>query len=356
MEDVQAKSFCRKSNLELYRIVLMFLIVAHHYVFNSGLTSADGPLVNNPNSVNTDFLWLLGMWGKTSINSFLLITGYFMCTSKITIQKFTKFILQIYFYKIIILLIFIFFSDKTFTVIECIKQLMPTWGLTTNFVGCYLVFYFTIPFLNILINNMKKSQFEMLLCLLLGIYTICGSIPTFGVAINYVTWFGVVYLIGAYIRLYPYVIFKKTSFWLLCTLISITILCFISICFDYTFSLFLLSDSNKFFAVFIAISSFLLFKNMNIGTSKTINTVASSTFGILLIHANSNEMRQWLWGDVVDCVGHYSLPFFSLVLYSLGSIILIFCLCSIIDICRIYSIEKNVTKYLKRIGTVYEKE
>ena len=34
----------RSSNLELFRIITMFLIVAHHYVVNSGLTTSDGPI------------------------------------------------------------------------------------------------------------------------------------------------------------------------------------------------------------------------------------------------------------------------------------------------------------------------
>ena len=34
----------RSSNIELYRIICMLMIVAHHYVVSSGLTSADGPL------------------------------------------------------------------------------------------------------------------------------------------------------------------------------------------------------------------------------------------------------------------------------------------------------------------------
>ncbi len=34
----------RDSNIELYRIISMLLIVAHHYVVNSGLIGAGGPI------------------------------------------------------------------------------------------------------------------------------------------------------------------------------------------------------------------------------------------------------------------------------------------------------------------------
>ncbi len=66
----------RSSNLELFRIITMLLIIAHHYVVNSGLTEI---LYVNPLSSKSIFLFLFGAWGKTGINCFVLITGYFMC-------------------------------------------------------------------------------------------------------------------------------------------------------------------------------------------------------------------------------------------------------------------------------------
>lgn len=82
------------------------MIVAHHFVVNSGLTLPEGPMMSNPTDVNTLFLWLFGMWGKTGINCFLFITGYFMCKSNISLKKFVKLMLWIYLYKIVIFGIF----------------------------------------------------------------------------------------------------------------------------------------------------------------------------------------------------------------------------------------------------------
>lgn len=82
----------RNSNIELYRILSMLLIVAHHYVVNSGLTSANGPIFANIWSLPSQFLLLFGTFGKIGINCFVLITGYFMCKSQITAKKFVKFI------------------------------------------------------------------------------------------------------------------------------------------------------------------------------------------------------------------------------------------------------------------------
>ena len=61
----------RDSNLELFRIITMLLIVAHHYVVNSGLTAANGPIQADPLSGRSIFLLLFGAWGKTGINCFV---------------------------------------------------------------------------------------------------------------------------------------------------------------------------------------------------------------------------------------------------------------------------------------------
>ncbi len=72
------KKKLRDSNLELFRIITMLLIVAHHYVVNSGLTAPDGPIFAEPLSSDSLYLLLIGAWGKIGINCFVLITGYFI--------------------------------------------------------------------------------------------------------------------------------------------------------------------------------------------------------------------------------------------------------------------------------------
>ena len=80
----------RESSLELYRIILMFLIVAHHYVVNSGVWN----VVNaDPLSPKSLFLLEFAAWGKTGINCFMMITGYFMCKSNITLRNLQNFCL-----------------------------------------------------------------------------------------------------------------------------------------------------------------------------------------------------------------------------------------------------------------------
>ena len=337
----------RSSNLELYRIVCMLMIVAHHYVANSGLATTDGPLVLSPTSAQSIYLALFGAWGKTGINCFLMITGYFMCTSRITVRKFLKLLGQIYLYKVVIFFIFLTVGYEHISLLRIAKLIMPTWGFTNNFVGCFIGFWLTIPFLNILINSISKRQHEVLLLLMFFMYSFLGSIPKFPVAVNYVTWFGIIYLVASYIRLYPQPVFERRCFWGYMTLLNFGLAIFSIIGLLLVFGStgakhfdFFVSDSNKFFAVTIAVSSFLWFKNLNIRHSKIINAFGAATFGVLLIHANSDAMRLWLWKDTFDVVGHYSLPIGDLMLYSFGVVLAVFIVCNLIDQLRIATLEK----------------
>ena len=336
----------RNSNLELYRIICMLMIVAHHYVVNSGLLSSEGLLTKDYPLTGNLFLALFGAWGKTGINCFLMITGYFMCTSKITIKKFVKLMGQIYFYKIVIYAVFFFFGYETISLNRIVTLIMPVWGFNDNFVSCFIGFWLTIPFLSVLVQNMNKRQHQLLLALSLCIYTFLGSVPSFRVSFNYITWFGIIFFIASYIRLYPAAIFERKKLWgwltfvcLLFAMASIILLRYFwgqRVGLGYNF----VSDSNKIFAVAIAVCSFLWFKNLNIRYSKVINAFGAATFGVLLIHANSDAMRTWLWNDTIDVVGHYCLPFGQLVLYSIGVVLAVFLVCNLIDQLRIATLEK----------------
>lgn len=64
----------RESNIELYRIIITLLIVAHHYWVHSGILAE---IAKNTYCFKSMYLLVFGAWGKTGINSFILITGFF---------------------------------------------------------------------------------------------------------------------------------------------------------------------------------------------------------------------------------------------------------------------------------------
>lgn len=340
----------------------MLLIVAHHYVVNSGLTDA---MSLQPTSSHSIFLYLLGAWGKTGINCFVLITGYFMCESHITLRKFLKLLLQIEFYSVVIGLLFMLTGYTTFTWRGLIAIINPIDSVSKGFTSCFLLFYLFIPFLNICIRNISQRQHLYLLMLCVFTYTLVGSVPILFVDFNYVTWFCVLYIIASYIRRYPLPHDKSFRFWSAATLMSLlaAVLSMVAIMvFEATrhtevsmgLITFFLSDSHKILALAVSISSFMMFKNMKLPKSRVINTIASCTFGVLLIHAASDDMRRWLWRDTCNNVGMFQSVY--LYWHALLVPLAVFGICALIDYIRQRTIEQPLLNMAeRRLSSLWKK-
>lgn len=340
------KSRQRDSNIELFRIVTMLLIVAHHYVVNSGLTLEGGPIYADPLSGHSVFLLLFGAWGKIGINCFVLITGYFLCRSQITAKKFVKLLFEVMFYRIVIHVIFWVAGYTPITLDSIVETFVPITAIAQNFTGTYLVFFLCIPFLNILIRNLSEKQHVYLLILTCFIYVFFGTVKVLPVTMNYVSWYMVLYFIASYIRLYPKKIFSSRKVWgwmtviaVLLSALSVIACAWLGVKIDRDMAFFFVTDSNTFLAVLTGISAFLFFKNIKLRYNKVINAIASATFGVLLIHANSDAMRQWLWKVVLDNVGAYDSAWMPL--HAIGSVVMVFAVCSIFDLFRIRFVEHS---------------
>ena len=326
----------------------MLLIVAHHYVVNSGLTAEDGPIQSTPFSIRSIFLLLFGAWGKTGINCFVMITGYFMCKSKITARKFVKLVGEWLFYNYLFYLIFLVSGYEPFSFKTFVMSAVPIYQVDTNFTSCFVLFWLFIPFLNLLIKNMNERQHIRIILLLSFIYIFIGTVHL--VTMNYVSWFIVLYFIASYIRMYPKKCFTNTKMWGRLTLVSVFLSALSVVCCAWLgtrihkfIPFFFVTDSNTFLAVTTGVCAFMFFKNIKLKYNRFINTVAASTFGVLCIHACSDTMRQWLWKDTLDNVGHYDSSIMPL--YAIGSVVGIFVVCVVIDILRIKFVEKPFFKF-----------
>ena len=331
----------RESNIELFRIITMLLIVAHHYVVNSGLIDI---ISENPSSPRSLFYLIFGAWGKTGINCFVLISGYYMCKSQISLRKSLKLILQIVFYSVFLYILFVMIGKYQFSKMNFLKQFLPIKSVGNGFVSCYLVFFFLIPFLNKALQGMDRIMHLILIWFLILIFTILPVVPYmyYSIYFSYVSWFVVLFFIGAYLRLYPdNLLCKQIGL----RLVILLLLSTLSIVFfanrlpradqDIYYAHYLLADSNKPLALLTAVYAFLYFKQLKIGYHKWINLLAASTFGVLLIHTSN---RTWLWDDMLKNSSMYSSSLW--VLHAILSVIAVFLVCSVIDMLRIRFLER----------------
>lgn len=332
----------RDSNFELFRILLMIMIVAHHYVVNSGLaTLFDFKHVTG----NMVFLQLLGFGGKTGINCFVLVTGFFMCKSNLTIKKFLKLFLEIEFYQLVIYAVFLLTGYADFSVKSFITTVFyVVFKAGVGFSGTIVYLYIVIPFLNILIKNMSKKQHLGLLAALVFYFTCISTFSYSNDTWSYLGWLVTIYLVGAYIRIYPAKLFDRKKLFVFLSGVSVACMWGSILAIDFVGNKFglkwdyFMNDAHKLLALICSISFFMAFKNMQVKKNTFINTVATATFGVLLIHANSDTMRQWLWGTILNNTGYYNSGL--LVIHAIASVLGVYIVCVILDLLRIKFIEK----------------
>lgn len=333
----------RDSNIELFRIIAMLLIVAHHYVVNSGITQI---IAEPPYTWHTYFLYLFGMWGKIGINCFVLITGYFMCTADISLRKFLRLLLEIWFYNIVIYAAFVISGYEPVSFSGIYAALLPLASVEKNFATCFLIYYLLIPYLNILIQHCTQKQHMTLLAICLLFFVVLDHLPQYYYLFNYVEWFCILHIIASYIRFYgPKQISSKHVGGLI---LGGIVLAMGSVVFQLVLKAlgsplgiggpyFWVEDSNALIAVISSLMLFMGFKHIKISYHKWINVIASSMFGVLLIHANSDAMRRWLWVDTchnTDWIYSAYLP-----LHAVGCTLAVFLACILIDRIRMFLVK-----------------
>lgn len=351
----------RDSNIELL-IIIMIAIIAHHYVVNSGISSLYD--FNNITG-NMIFLQIFGFAGKAMINGFLLISGYFMVKYEITLKKIIKLYLQMKFYKILIFALFLIFGIQVFNLKDFIKTVFSiTWKMNVEFPATFFLLYLLMPFINVLCQRLSKKQYLMLLSIMFFYYTVIPTFYIFNDTFDELGWYIFVYLIGGYIRLYKdrFDISKRK----LLVFNGVVLMLIVSsiIVIDYKLvsvinPLHFVSNANKLFAILLAICLFLLFKQMRISYNKVINKISSATFGVLLIHANSGTMRTFLWKDVFNVPSMYDSKI--LIIHAIATVLIIFVVCTTIELIRIRIIEKpffellDKNKFYKKCSNRFQK-
>ena len=92
----------RQSNIELLRILAIMGVIVLHY--NNAEMGGGGLGYVAKDSINE---WVLRFFESVficAVDLFVLITGYFMCKSQISIRKYVKLFLEVQFYMIVFML------------------------------------------------------------------------------------------------------------------------------------------------------------------------------------------------------------------------------------------------------------
>ena len=342
----------RKSNFELLRIVAMMLIVTFHIAKHGNIV---GQYKTIPISVNKVWIYILRAFGKLGVNIFVLISGYFLITKdKVKISRIIKLWLQIVFYCIGIYLLFVLLGKEPFHIRRFLITLIPISSGEWWFATSYFVLYLISPFINMFLKKLSKTNYKKLLILTTIIWCV---IPTFiytNLGCSDVLWFVYLYSVAAYIHLYKddLVVNKGKCLLIIFGLLILSL----GICLGVSYLrashssldkyVFRMYEMQSIPEVVMAILIFMIFKNINIKYNKIINIISSTTFGIYLMH-DHDFIRLFLWRDFFKVKDFAYKPI--LIPYTLGIAVAVFIGLGIVDLIRMYLLEKNYMKLIDKV-------
>lgn len=339
----------RMSNFELLRILSMILIIGHHLFVHSNFQIEYGININNI------FLDFINIGGKLGVILYIMISGYFLVESKFNEKKIIKLELQVLFYSILFLIIFKIFYIPEIGKIglkEIVKNIFPTIFCKYWFVTNYILLYIFSPFINKLIRNLSKEQYKKLIMIMLFILIFIPTITTSDLGLDNLIYFIFYYLIGAFIKLYKnennhkkYGIYAIIFY---AIIILTTILFEYLSCYKIFFKDYIgyFSKISSILLFLISYNIFMSFKNWNIKEHKLINVIASTSFGIYLIHDNC-FVRKFLWLRILKLSTFYHSKL--LILVSVITICILFLVCSMIELLRIKLLEPKILKITYKI-------
>ena len=347
----------------------MLMIVAHHYSIH-GIRHISNIEMNNiwqnGSIINKTFTSFLINGGEIGNGIFFMLTGFFMFGKEFQLKKILKLLGEVYFYSIFYLIIYIiikFFNIYNFPELSIISQMMlfikvfiPITSGSWWFIQTYCVLFLFIPVLNKFVNKISSKRNDLLILFLIWIFWLVPKI--FGFSYSNFQMAVFFYILGAELNKTKLNINKWLSLLLFCVIwILLTFI-------DTKNSQILKNENIKEMLIKLiyncittailtplaVVFIFEFFKRIQIHYSKFINIIASTTFGVYLIH-DSTVGRELIWNKIFHCLDfQYNSKYFPI--FAFGSIIIVFIVCSIIDFFRQVLFEK---KYMSLINKILSK-
>lgn len=189
----------RNSNIECLRIIAMLMIIASHFSIHGGF-SFDTTFI----SVNRFYYQFLQIGGKIGVNLFILISGYFLVNSKqFDWKKVALLWGEIIFYSVVIYFFFVLIGVETFSIGKLIIACMPVISEEWWFASTYIILFLLYPFLNVLLTNLTKKQFQAMLltmgvcwCIIPSSFVLNFYITQNELSCSTLLWFIFIYSMG----------------------------------------------------------------------------------------------------------------------------------------------------------------
>lgn len=268
----------RQTNIELCRIVAMLLVVAVH----SGIVA-----FGDIKTYDISYWGILVMqsFSIVGVNIFVLISGYFSVSFKL--RSVAKLVWVCFFYAVL----------SFFACLLLRKQINPMsffWVSSSIwYIGTYIGLLCFSPILNSSVDKMDKTQFGLLIVVLLMFQTwyeyVPRLIPDFHKGYSIIS-FMILYLIARYVRLYDFPAFiKKYHIWIYVAsslLISAGLVGAVAFHYHPRGAAQLMLKYNSPLVILSSLGLFAFFAQKEVRCNDVVNRIASSCVGVLLLHTS----------------------------------------------------------------------
>ncbi|MBE5747832.1 MAG: acyltransferase [Clostridiales bacterium] len=331
----------RNSAIELLRIITMVMIIFHHFSLHGGFEFS---------SVSVNLFWynFIVIGGKIGVNVFIIISGYHLISNDkriFDLTRIAKFWGQVFFYSIAIYLVFGLTGVSELKGKALVEALLPITFSEWWFASGYFVLYLLHPFLNKLLRSLDKALYQKLILLLVVCWCIIPTVTTSAYEGNALLWFITLYTIAGYIRLHGLNEKFTTKHYVLFLLISVlisygatSVIAVVSVTRGGVASNSpYLYGQEKITTLAISLSLFMVFATMKMKHHRWINVIASTTFGIYLLH-DHDVTRAFLWESVFKNALYQGS--WLLIPYSIMAVAIVFVIGAGIDLIRQMAVEK----------------
>lgn len=310
----------RDSNIELLKIVAIFLIVISHVVQTLGTDYGLGTyndyvivLGHSTTNITTLILTSLRYFGGLGNDIFFICTAWFMIDRKPRAKKkILTLAFDTWLISIMMLIFVLVFRSGYISAKLFIKSFFPMIFGNNWYISCYIVFCLVHPFLNEIINNSSQQRLFRITAVMSFIYIFINFIGPFLFPSALIIWIAIYFLI-AYCKKY---VSYMDSISHNVTLILLGILGnagailltnFAGFKISYLTDQLLHWDRNSSpFLLMIALGLFNLFRRRKF-KSHMINYISSLSLYIYLFHENplfATYCRSALWHGIYIRFGH----------------------------------------------------
>lgn len=315
----------RMANLELLRCVAMMMVVVLHYL---GKGQILGELPTGRAGAMETAAWLLESFCIVAVDTYMFISGYFLCTSSFKLSRLLQLWLQIWVYSVAFGLL----GSLTGVMREAdfgrhflLTLLLPVTMGHYWFMTAYVFLYLLLPFVGIAAKKMTKTQMKTAVGLLLFTFSILKSILPVRleeVGLGYdCLWYLCVFLTAAYVRRFGLPFLEKKGRGLLlyvgsCLLIfggTMALRAFYLRSGSLESIIGIFMEYNHILPLLASIGLFTAFSRMRIEgrAAGIVCRVAPCTLGVYLLHENMGfryTWQRWLGSESLAAVTAGSAP------------------------------------------------